>query len=137
MCAREVYFYILCYTVREDSNQPAVIQIYIPGRHVPYSHVPIASTTHQCVTPGYHCPHAHNMSGQRSQYVTISVEYVDLCIIQRNHNVVRRKMETRHYAMVRRSMLCDDPAARPPRRLDHVSLLEMRLVGSRFWTFGT
>jgi hypothetical protein len=68
------------------------------------------------------------MSLQGLLLIAISVEDMDLCIIQSNHNILRCKMQTRHHALILRDMPGNILASGLPRRLYQISLLEMALV---------
>ena len=60
--------------------------------------------------------------------VPVRVEDVDLRIIQRNHDVLRRKMQTRDHALILRDMPRNMLPARLPSRLHQVPLFEVTLV---------
>lgn len=106
-------------------------QGHSPSRHVPDSHVPIAATADEGVAPWHHRPDAHDMPGEGLLMLAVGVEDVDLGVVQGDDDVLRREVEAGDDSLVGRDVSTDRPAAAPPRRLDHVSLLEVRLVRHR------
>ena len=102
------------------------------SRHVPHADVAVAAAGDEHVVPGHHGPHAHHVALQRLLVVALGVEHVDLRIVQRHHDVLLRQVQARHHALVRRDLLLVHLAARPPRRLHHVPLLEVAAVRDRF-----
>lgn len=99
-----------------------------PSHHVPHAHVSVTSTTDESVAPWDHGPDAHDMAMQGPLMVAIRIENMDLGVIKRHDNVFWRQMQACNHSLVRSDVMADGPAAMAPRRLDHVSLLEVRLV---------
>ena len=109
----------------EGGDRPGVP---VPGQQIPDADVTIASAADENVAAGHHGPDAHGVADQRALMVAVGVEDVDLGVVERDDDVLRRQMQAGHDALIRRDVALLDAAAVPPRRLDLVALLEVRPV---------
>lgn len=109
----------------------------VPSRKIPHAHVAIASTADQKITPRHHGPYAHDVSLERLLVIAYCVENMYLRIVERNHNVLVRQMQTGYYTLIWGNLPRVAYSSIPPCRLNHVSLLEMRSVcGSLLFPLG-
>ena len=67
---------------------------------IPYSYVPIASTTHECITIRRHGPHAHNVALQATEMLAMRTEDMDLSIVQSDDNVVGSQVQRRDHTLI-------------------------------------
>ena len=65
------------------------------------------------------------MTLQRLLMATLGIEDMDLSIVQRHYNVLVRQVQAGDYTLIGRDLSVINSTARPPRRLDLVSLLEV------------
>lgn len=104
--------------------------IRLPSCQIPHSDVTITSAADQDVIPGNHCPHAHNVSLQSPQCVSLRIENMDLGIVQCNDDVFGGQMKTRDHTTLLRDVSGDVRSTVPPSHFDLVFLFEMRPVCS-------
>lgn len=100
----------------------------IPCGKIPHTYVPVTATRNEKIAPWYHGPDPHNVALKRLLMLPVDVEDVDFGVVECNDNILVGQMQTGDDALFRRDLPGIAMASRPPCRLDHVSLLEMRAV---------
>lgn len=106
----------------------------LPSGHIPNADITVTASTDKGVTPRNHRPYSHNMALQSLLIITISVENVDLGIVQSNHDVLWRKMQARNDALILGDVSSNILTSSSPCCLYQVALLEVRFMRSDWWS---
>ena len=106
---------------------------HLPCSHVPDSDLAVAASADKSIIPWHHSPHSHNMSLQRLLVATISVEDMNLGVIQSHNNILWREMQAGDYALILSDVFCNMSSTILPCILDQVALLEIRLMRPDLW----
>jgi hypothetical protein len=100
----------------------------LPSGEVPDPDVAVAAAADENVLPGDHGPDAHDVALKSTQAVALSIEDMDLGIVESDNDVLGSEVEAGNHTALLSDVLRDAGAAVPPGGLDEVALLEVRLV---------